>query len=473
MKKPLLILALLCAPFLQAQNSNFTFNWDQLKNDTKISKNEVTWLLENLNNQERDKAIKLVTSLSKSEAAQLLTSYFYMDGSYRNRTNAKYLDSFATRPPKGKAGIIRIAYLTSKLRLENIKQMQSISVYKAEFTEGELNIPLANKEHFNKEVELKFDYEPAKIILQLLSKPNVSYQEILDKTDLHQFNKMIDHRSQSFYRTPINKELLATCIQIAASDKPIHQLYRYTNPYGLLNFSDIKNNIENYKKIINVLSNKEEEIFNYINVSISPLLPKNTKFSREVSFFFMNGADGWAIGDVTALDLNYYKDDYKTLLNLLLHETYHSGQNAISKSKKNIKEEPNRSFENTLTYIFKEGTASYLAPPKILSSSENDLMIKQGITLFEAYFKNTIEKNIPKEARKLKNKGVASAGPFYWLGAEMSRVIVSNSNTKKLASIIPYDGVKFFQTYIKAIKKSKKHKNMFSEEAIQYILAIN
>ena len=473
MKKHLIILAFLCAPFLQAQNSDFTFNWNQLKNDTKIPKREAIWLKENLTKQERDKAIKLVSALSKPEAAQLLTSYFYMDGSYRNKTNAIYLDSFAIRSPKGKAGIIRIAYLTSKLRLENIKQMQSISVYKAEFTNGELNIPLTNKKHFNKGVELKFDYEPAKIILQLLSKPNVSYQEILDKTDLHQFNKMIDHRSQSFYRTPINKELLATCIQIAASDKPIHQLYRYTNPYGLLNFSDIKNNIEDYKKVINVLSNKEEEIFNYINASISPLLPKNTKFNREVSFFFMNGADGWAIGDVTALDLNYYKDNYKTLLNLLLHETYHSGQNAISKSKKITKEEPHRSFQNTLTYIFKEGTASYLAPPKLLSSSENDLMIKQGITLFEAYFKNTIEKNIPKEARKLKNKGVASAGPFYWLGAEISRIIITEYNTKKLASIIPYNGVKFFQTYFKAIKRSKKHKNLFSKEATAYILNLN
>jgi len=470
MKKPLIILAILCASFLQAQNSNFTFNWNLLKKDTKIPKREAIWLQENVTKQERDKVIKLVTALSQPESSQLLTSYFYMDGSFRRNTNKKYLDSFAIRPPKGKAGVIRIAYLVSKLRQDNLKQQQSSTVYKAEFTKEKLNIPILNKNNINPKIKLKFDYEPANIIIGLLSRPNVTYQEIINKINLHQFKKMIAHRNQSFYRTPLNKELLATCIQIAASNKPIHQLYRYANPYGLLNFSDVKNNLENYKKLMKVLSKNEGTVFNYINANISPLLPKNTKFNRKVSFFFMNGADGWAMGDVTGLDLNYYKDDYNTLLNLLLHETYHAGQNAISKSKKVTKEEPYRSFENTLTYIFNEGTASYLAPPIKLSSSENELKIKQGIGLFEAYYKNTIQAHTPKEAQKIKNKGVSSAGPFYWLGAEMSRVIVTEYSTKKLASIIPYHGVKFFQTYFKAIKKSKKHKNMFSKETTQFIV---
>jgi len=473
MKKPLIILAILCTSFLQAQNSNFTFNWNLLKNDTKIPQKEALWLKENLTKQERYKVIKLVTALSKPEAAQLLTSYFYMDGSFRRSTNKKYLDSFASRPPKGNAGIIRVAYLVSKLRQDNLKQQQSSSVYKAEFTDNEFITPQFNEKNINAKINLKFDYEPANVIIDLISKPNVSYQEIIDRINLHQFKKMIAHRNQSFYRTPLNKELLASCLQIAASNKPIHQLYRYVNPYGLLNFSDIKNNIENYKNLMTVLSKNEESIFNYINSNISPLLPKNTKFNRKVSFFFMNGADGWAMGNVTGLDLNYYKDDYTTLLNLLVHETYHSGQNAISKNKKGTKEEPYRSFENTLTYIFNEGTASYLAPPKKLSSSENELKIKQGIALFEAYFKNTIQEYAPKEAQKIKNNGVSNAGPFYWLGAEMSRVIVATYHTKKLASIIPYGGVKFFQTYFDAIKKSKKHDNLFAKEITQFIMNMN
>jgi hypothetical protein len=469
MKKPLIILTLLCATILQAQNSSFTFNWNLLKNDTQIPQREAIWLKENVSKQERDKAIQLVSALSKPEASQLLTSYFYMDGSYRSSINKKYLDSFAIRPPEGKAGIIRVAYLVSRLRHENFEILKTNKVYKDKFTKNQLNIPAYKEKQINKKINLKFDYRPANIILELLSNPKVSYQEIIKKTNLHQFKKMIDHRNQSFYKLPLNKELLATCLQVAASNKPIHKLYRYANPYGLLNFSDVKNNIEAYKNVMNNLSKNEKEIFNYINANISPLLPNKAKFDRKVSFFFMNGSDGWASGDVTGLDLNYYKDDYKTLLNVLMHETYHTGQNATSLNIKSNKKEPYKSFESTLSYLFGEGTASYLAPPKILSTSENKLKIKQGIELIQSYFENTIKMYDAKNARKIRDKGIAGGGPFYWLGAEMSRVIVQEYSSKKLASIIPYNGVKFFQTYFNAIKKSKKNKNLFSKEFTEYI----
>jgi hypothetical protein len=458
---------------LQAQNSNFTFNWNQLKNDKEIPKREAIWLKENLNKQDRDKIIELVTKLSKPEASQLLTSLFYMDGSYRNKTNRTYLDSFAIRPPNGKSGIIRVAYLTSKLRLDNIKQMQSFSVYKADFTENSLIVPKTNTKDINKKIKLSFDYTPANTIINILSNPNVTYKEIIDKTNTHQFKKMIDHRNQSFYRVPINKELLATCLEIAASNKPIHELYRYSNPYGLLNFSDIKNNIEAYKNMITILLENENTIFNYINAGISPLLPKNAEFNRKVSFFFMNGSDGWASGDVTGIDLNYYKDNYKTLLNILLHETYHTGQNAITKNLKSPIKEPYRSFDKTISYVFSEGTASYLAPPKILTEIEKKNNIKKGVDILESYYKNTIIKFNKKIAKNLRNKGIAGGGPFYWMGAEMSRVIVDVYNTKKLASILPYNGVKFFQTYFKEINMSKKYKNLFSNEVTEYILTLN
>ena len=469
MRKLTLIALLIFCAALQAQVESKKTDWKSLKNDKSVSKKEVLWLENNLNKEARKKIINMVSSLSKPEAAQLLTSYFYMDGSYRNRINKKYLDSFAIRPPSGKAGIIRVAYLATKLRLENFQLLKPNKVYKASFDNQKLNIPSFKRKDINKKINLHFDYKPANIIIEILSKPNVSYEEIIKKTNLHQFNKMIDHRNQSFYKLPINKELLATCLQIATSNKPIHQLYRYANPYGLLNFSDVKNNLEKYKEVITNLSNNETEIFNYIIANISPLLPNKAKFNRKVSFFFMNGSDGWASGDVTGLDLNYYKDNYKTLLNVLMHETYHTGQNAISLNIKSNKKEPYKSFESTLSYLFGEGTASYLAPPKIISTSENKLKIKQGIELVHSYFENTIKTHNKKEAIKIRNKGIAGGGPFYWLGAEMSRIIVAEYNTKKLASIIPYDGVKFFQTYFKAIKKSRKNKNLFSKEFTQYV----
>ena len=61
--------------------------------------------------------------------------------------------------------------------------------------------------------------------------------------DLYQFDQLIKHRHASFYPNPLNKERLATCLEIAASTKPLDQLYKYMNPVGLLYFTDIKTNL--------------------------------------------------------------------------------------------------------------------------------------------------------------------------------------------------------------------------------------
>jgi hypothetical protein len=64
------------------------------------------------------------------------------------------------------------------------------------------------------------------------------------------------------------------------------------------------------------------------------------------------------------------------------------------------------------------------------------------------------------------------AGPFYWVGAEMSRVIVDELGKKKLASIIPYGGIAFIKAYFSAVKKSKIDKNMFNKTLVEYILKL-
>jgi hypothetical protein len=82
----------------------------------------------------------------------------------------------------------------------------------------------------------------------------------------------------------------------------------------------VKNNIQEYKKQIEELRNKQTEIFNYINATIAPFLPVNTEFTRKVSFFFINDADGWGFDDISAIDLNFHKDNYTNLLRTLAHE---------------------------------------------------------------------------------------------------------------------------------------------------------
>ena len=472
MKKTIFSFLILAATSAFGQSTKFSFDFETIKNNNNLPQREALWLQNNLSEGEKIEVFNLLSALSQPAASQLLVGHFYLDGSYRRKSIKPYIDSFALRPPDGEAGLIRVAYLASKLRKELIDIRQKDPYYTAQFINKPIKIPEYNESKINKNIDLSFDYEPALVVLNVLSKSNASYEEILEKVNSHQFNELISHHDQNFYTTPLNKERLASCLQMATSTKPLDLLYKYVNPDGLLYFTEVRSNLEKYQKLIADLNTNQVSIFKYINATVSPFLPATTKFSRKVSFFLINDADGWTSNDVTAIDINYFKDDYEKLLPLLAHETYHTGQDAVAITDTIKRDENVRLFAEDLNYLANEGTATYVAPPSIKTLQEKEAEIKKGISLFEEMYLNLIVKFNYEKAQESANAGFASGGPFYWLGEEMTRVIVDNLGREKLASIIPYGGITFFKTYFDAIKKSKNKKNMFSRESTDYILNI-
>ena len=198
-----------------------SIDWETIKNNDKLPKQEVSWLHDNLTSDEFEEVIGLVSALSRPAAAQMLASHLYLDGSYTRSSIKPYLDSLIVRPPDGDAGTIRVAYLVSKLRKELIDIGKSNKFYTAEFSGALIKVPEFKDSNINKKIELSFDYQPALVILDILSEPDATYQDILQKLDLHQFDQLIKHHNQSFYPTPLNKERLVTCLEIATSTKPI------------------------------------------------------------------------------------------------------------------------------------------------------------------------------------------------------------------------------------------------------------
>lgn len=473
MKKYILVTLLLATISSFGQATKFAFDLEEIKNNENLPQREALWLYNNLASNEIKEAVDLVSALSQPAAAQMLVSYFYLDGSFSRRSLKPYMDSLKVRPPDGDAGIIRVTYLVSKVREIIIKNGKANKVYTARFTEEILEIPEVNRKHLNNKIELSFDYQPVQILHDILSEPNISYSKILSKLNLPQFDELIQHRSQSFYYTPTNIERLATCLEIAASTKPLDELYKYMNPAGLLNFTDVKTNLSQYKEQLNVISDNERAIFNYINASIAQYLPPDTKFSREISFFYINGADGWATDNVIAVDLNYFKNDYKKLLGLMIHETYHGGQNAVSLTDSIEHEENVEWFIVGMDYLFAEGTATYVAPPQEKTKEDKEVAIRRGVQLVEEIYNNTQSDFDVDKIITFINEGVASSGPFYWLGEEISRIIVDELGKEKLASIIPYGGISFIKAYLEAVNKSKLHENMFSSSFTNYIQMIN
>lgn len=473
MKKILTAALLLTTIISFGQQTNFSFDWERIRENDDLPQREALWMHTNLTSNEIKDVIGLVSALSQPAAAQMLVSYFYLDGDFSKRSSKPYLDSLKLRPPDGDAGIIRVAYLVSKHRKKIIENGRSNKVYTDEFNEEKLDVPVANEDPLNKDIELSFDYEPVQTLLDILSEPNISYNEILTKIDLPQFDELVQHRSQSFYYSPTNKERLATCLEIAASTKPLDELYKYMNPNGLLNFTDVKTNLNRYKQQLTDIANNEHDIFNYINASITPYLPSSTKFNRKVSFFYMNGADGWATTNLIAVDLNYFKNDYNKLLSLLVHETYHGGQNVVAINDSTEHAENVQYLIFGLDYLFAEGTATYVSPPLKKTKSEKKAAVERGVQLVEEIFNNTQTNFSVDTITALINEGVSNSGPFYWLGEEMSRIIIDELGLEEFTSIIPYQGISFMKGYLRAVKKSNLNSNMYSTSFTDYIQNLN
>lgn len=456
----------LCPAFTQEKQIS-NWDWNQVENKPEVNKQELKWLLDSLNKNDRENILQLVLSLSHPAVSQLLPYQFYLDGSFRRNKIKPYIDSLSIRPPNNEAGIVHICYLTSKIRKE-LLGLQSINThYIQEFTGNPLNLQpikvLPNK------IKLSFEYTPAQTILEILGTPNISYENILQKINTKEFNALYKHHSQSFYTAPLNKERMALCLERAASTQPLDVLYKYINPFGLLNFTDVQGNIKQYEKLIIDLKANEQLIFDHIKSKILPYLPDTTMFTRNVSLFLISDSDGWGSSGITAIDINYYKDRYDLLLPLLMHETYHSGQEAVAIKEPDYKVESEKQLVDILNYLFLEGTATYAAPPAVKTDEEYQKAVSKGVELMEKIYQNISTSYKGIEVQQLADKGIAGGGPFYWLGAELAKTIENVFGKKHLASIIPYGGLYFMNTYFKATEKSKKVKNLFSNEFKKYI----
>ncbi|HZY35769.1 MAG TPA: DUF5700 domain-containing putative Zn-dependent protease [Mucilaginibacter sp.] len=149
---------------------------------------------------------------------------------------------------------------------------------------------------------------------------------------------------------------------LAAGKQPLDSLYRYINSDGLLHFAEIKKDANGYKTIIATFKNNHEAILDNIKQVLIPYINQNKIVERKVSIYFATGADGWGAGDITAMDLEYYKDDYRKFISVLKHEIFHTVQYTVARCHKH-KGRQAHPLQYSLNHIFLEGTATYISDP--------------------------------------------------------------------------------------------------------------
>ena len=265
------------------------------------------------------------------------------------------------------------------------------------------------------------------------------------------FDALIEHRNQSFYSFPMSREQLGLALSHAASTQPLDLLYMYALPGSFRDYGDVRRHWSEYHMELDTLRAHEPAVLGYINGAITPYVPAGTRVDRKVSFFFGAGADGWASEHIAAIDLEFFKDDFDRLLALLVHETFHAAQNAaaVRDSAIVIGAPVDSLFRAALDVVYSEGTASFVSPPAVKTRAAVAAAAAEGSRLLGVVYRPADA----AAAQSALNTGQAGAGPFYWLGVEMSRTIVDVLGRPALAATLRSGAGGFLRAYVKAVRQ--------------------
>jgi putative zinc-dependent peptidase DUF5700 len=466
-----------CATTVRAQGPTSTpagdWTWAALRATPNVNTARVEWLEQHMTAAQGRELFAMIGRLTKPEVAQLLAERMFGDGSAS--TDRAFADSLYARPATGVAGSVDVAYFAARLRDAVLTRSRATGVFATEFSGAPIVVPKVSHAAAAPraaKLQLRFDVSPAETLLAIISTPNISPDAARKRISTPAFDALISHRSQPFYPVPWSRELMAENLTRAASTDPIDRLYVWAQPRGLLQYGDVSANRDRYRVALAALRQNERAILDYVADTLAAFIPEGVTVNTAVSIYFAGGADGWGSAGATAFDLEYFKDDFPRLLNVIVHETYHAAQTAValtSKSRSRLVTLTDSALAQAATTLLLEGTANYIAPAKKANSGDPLAQAREGERIVERVF-DAAGKADRGGVQQALNVGVAGGGPFYWLGAAMSKAIVDAFGTKALAKTLQGSGADFVAEYLRAVQAVPSAPRFFSPEVAAAML---
>jgi hypothetical protein len=428
------------------------WTWAQLRATPGADTAQVGWLEANVPRPEAVELFAMLAALSRPEAVQLLPSLAYLEGVLTSPTQRAFVDSFSVRPPSGLAGTLRSAYLLARTRHDIIGSRRG--TYVAEFAGRPFTLPPAPSTAPQRGVTIRLtlDFAPAETLLAIVTTPDVRYEDALARISTPAFDALVSHHNQAFYPVALTREQLALNLVHAASTQPLDRLYRWARPNGLYHFADVAVNAARYRQLFDELRRHEGDIARYTSAALAPYVPAGTRLDRRLSFFFNDLADGWASGNLAAVPIEYYKDDYVRMVNTLVHESFHAAQSAVRAASagpaRTLTSAADTALARAAGTLLNEGTANFIAPAIVRSPASADSMSRVASGLLAELATMRGGSWNGARAGEILNKGVASGGPFYWLGAAMAGALVAHDGPAAIGRALQSDGLELLRTYV-------------------------
>ncbi len=254
------------------------------------------------------------------------------------------------------------------------------------------------------------------------------------------FAEMLRHRRELGYvpEPVIDADGLTWCLTQAARRDPIRDLWVWLHPHNLFDFADLHIHRDAYLHLMEELE-IGDRLAIHILARIAPYAPANVVFRDRLSFAVGWGIRGWATEATGGMNVEHAKDDFDRLLRVLVHETFHRLQTRIAVPHpgrdgtgfERITSYPfssakDRRLYTALCYVMLEGSATYVAAPE--PDPDWERCVPPGLALLD----RVLQTSRDEEVDTLLNEGLRSNGPFYGLGAALSRAIVDQDGPRAL-----------------------------------------
>ena len=463
----------------KAFNFNKKWNWtdleahaseqqtkDQIKALKKIMPlKDARFLFKQLNNLEKHAQIRELSTIENKQKKWGGSFYGYIPDNFKDSTRIPIPDEFSSK--------INTALFLSKIR-NKIFRIISRPDFKYTVKFKGDQIPTKPVESLGSDLNLEIDISAVQKVLDLYKNKKLSMDQALEIARHDVFQEMLKHRRNLGYiPEPLPDSTdLAKFIYTAGSNKPLYEIWNWLNPCNLFCFSDLYYNQDQFRDLLNHIDkNKKQLEYNIFN-RIDNYIPKGTKFSDKLSFGVNFGVRSWATGNAVGTNIVQVKDDYSTLTKTMRHEVFHHVQLALCpispdrRNKENLdfsdltywnfSNKKDRKFYKILSYIFLEGTATYVGgkPDNWIVFDE----VKNSIGMLDQIYSANYEQDNQEMVDKIVNMGLQSNGPFYGLGYFMARTIEVKHGKEELVRAIKSSPLYFFKSFYDYRRKKPNRK---------------
>jgi|GEM_PF-1505495 len=456
-----------CAHRYQFDFAN-SWSWEQLEQaaPTEECRENIHQIQKNITLNDAQFLFKQLTALPKPVEIRRLAEIEALQeqwgGGFYGYVRAYFQDLDQIPIPNDFVSLVECALYLSKAKSE-IKRVVTRTDLRYQVNFLKEGFPTDLRPPNSRSMRLNINTTSFRDVLDLFEKKKVSLKDAQKIAEDETFQQMLRSRKEiGQIPEPLpDTENLAQFVYNAASREPIHMLWKWINPWNYFCFADVFMKQANYRKLLTEIEANRDSLEALILGRITQYIPDTIRFEEQIDFAVNWGVRSWSTESRIGSNLAHVKNDYATIARTMRREVFQRLQPSIclvdpSRAHKrpgtdddlvfwNFKNENDRQFYKTLSYILLDASAMYVGgkEPGWLAMDG----AKDGRDLLDQIYVGIYHYNDPNIVKDGLDQGFTVNGPFYGLGYEMIETLVKEYGKPVVGDLLANGSVYFFKKY--------------------------